>query len=1192
MSHEYCNLNEVLRWRAEHDSTQPAFTFLKESCEEEAQWSYAKLDHAARAIAGRLQKSVSIGQRILLLFPPSLEFVAAFWGCLYAGAIAVPAYPVRSPANLQRLKNIVQDCQPSAVLTTRRGLLRMKHAIDGDLAALEWIETDSLAQELADAWQEPQISRDSIALLQYTSGSTGQPKGVVVNHGNLLHNEEIIQSTFGQSNRSVIVGWLPLYHDMGLMGTILQPVYSGARCILMSPNAFLQQPFRWLKAISRYRATTSGGPNFAYELCVRKITDEECATLDLSSWTVAFNGAETVRAETLEKFAARFAEVGFSRKSFCPCYGLAEATLLVSAQSRKQQAAHLTIDANKLGHNRVKVVAAGAGAMDVVSCGRTADGHEIAIVDPETLRRRARNQVGEIWVAGPSVAKGYWNRPEETTRLFAARTTDTGEGPFLRTGDLGFIRNGSLFITGRSKDLIIIRGRNHYPQDIELTVQGAHPALKLGLGASFSVQGEEGEHLVVLHEVEHGKEQQLSGAIDSICQAIAEQHEIQAQAVVLLRSGTIPRTSSGKIQRYLCRDLFLQGKLSPILEWRAGERGPIASSTQAVLKSTEGLQEWLAEKLAVWAGVARENILVHEPISRYGLDSLASIELSHAAERELALSLPLTSLMQGKSIIELTRELINGQPAFAEIQAGNVIEEATLSEGQKSLWYMHRLAPESTAYNLAFVARIVNGADTGVLRHIFQTLADRHPSLRTTLHANNAGELFQRIHPLQNAAVVEIDASGWNDSVLEQHFQQAGDVHFNLELGPLFRVTLFRRSDSECFIAITLHHIIGDLWSLAMLLHEMGRLYAAETKGEKLTLPPPESSYSHFVLWQRKMLFGAEGARLQDYWTRQLEGELPVLELSTDRIRPTVQTYHGAAKPFDLGAELTRNLRNVCHDNTTTLNVILLAAFQVLLHRHSGQCDLLVGSPAVNRTRASWANVFGYFVNPVVLRSQLHRNLPFDEFLAETHTTVVEALEHQDYPFSTLVEKLQPDRDASRSPLFQVMFVFEKTRFLEEEGISAFALGGKGTRLEFDGLTFESVLLENTKALFDLTLRVAEAGEETRCSFEYNTDLFDEETISRMAEQWQQLLHGIVAAETTLVRDLPLLNDAERKQIVEGWNRTEQEYGQGWVHQLFEEQVARAPEAIAVEYEEERLNYGELNRRSNQLAHYLRSMGV
>src|SRR6478735_3134538 len=277
MSREYNNLNEVLRWRAEHSSNQPAFTFLKDNGEEEAQWSYAELDHAARAIAGRLQQSVAMGERILLLFPPSLEFVAAFWGCLYAGAIAVPAYPVRSQANVRRLKNIVEDCQPSAVLTTRRGLLRMKHAIDSDLAALQWIETDSLSRELADAWQEQQISRDSIALLQYTSGSTGQPKGVVVSHGNLLDNEEIIQSTFGQSRRSVIVGWLPLYHDMGLMGTMLQPVYAGARCILMSPNAFLQRPFRWLEAISRYRATTSGGPNFAYELCVRKITDEECA---------------------------------------------------------------------------------------------------------------------------------------------------------------------------------------------------------------------------------------------------------------------------------------------------------------------------------------------------------------------------------------------------------------------------------------------------------------------------------------------------------------------------------------------------------------------------------------------------------------------------------------------------------------------------------------------------------------------------------------------------------------------------------------------------------------------------------------------------------------------------------------------------------------------------------------------------
>jgi amino acid adenylation domain-containing protein/non-ribosomal peptide synthase protein (TIGR01720 family) len=1201
MAREYRNLNEILRWRADHDSDRPAFTFLKDGGEEELQWTYRELDSAARTIAARLQQSTSIGQRVILLYPPGLEFVAAFWGCLYAGVIAVPAYPVRSPRNMERIKNIARNSQPTAALTTRRGLLRMKNLMDRDLAALQWIETDYLSPDMADHWREQEISRDSIALLQYTSGSTGEPKGVVVSHGNLLHNEEAIQATFGQDSHSVIVGWLPLYHDMGLMGTMLQPVYSRARCVLMSPNAFLQHPFLWLNAISQYRATTSGGPNFAYDLCVRRITDEERARLDLSAWNVAFNGAEPVREETLEKFAFRFAGVGFAAKSFRPCYGLAEATLLVSGCTEKNQPAILTLDTAKLGQNRVQSAPARADATSVVSCGRIICGHGLAIVDPQTLTRCAPEQVGEIWIAGPSVAKGYWNRREESEHWFGAQIADSQEGPFLRTGDLGFIQDGNLFVTGRCKDLIIIRGRNHYPQDIEMTVQAAHPALRPGCGAAFSVEAEAEEQLVVLYEIEHGKEQQLDGMVDSIRQALIEQHEIQAHALLLLRAGTIPKTSSGKIQRYLCREQFTQGMLTPLLEWRSGSREaaiPILSRF-IVPKTVEDIQRWLAEKFAARAGIAPELIQMDAPVTRYGLDSLATMELAHAMERELGRVVPLPSLMQEKSITELARELLSlsreiAAPAFEDARQETVapeLEEVALSPGQQSLWYLHQLNPESTAYNLAFVARILNGVDTQILRRVFQSLVDRHASLRTTFHST-AGEPFQRIHASLEMFVSETDVSNWSDSALKQRFEEEAETHFDLEQGPLFQVALFRRSDSECFIAMTLHHIIGDLWSLALLIRETAEMYAAGTRGETLRLPPLESSYSNYVIWQRKMLSGTEGARLSSYWTTQLAGELPVLELPTDRIRPTIQIYNGATKAIDLSPELSYGLKALARENGTTLYVILLAAFQILLHRYSGQTDILVGSPSANRSRAEWAGLFGYFVNPIVLRTRFEGNPPFSRFLSEVRDMVLEALEHQDYPFVSLVQQLQPERDPSRSPLFQSMFVFEKTRFLEEEGISAFALAGGGARLELKGLTLESVASESRKALFDLTLTSAELKGVVRSSFEYNTGLFDEETITRMAGHWRQLLQGIVASQTAGIQDLPLLTEEEYQQITEEWNRTGRDYPQRWVQDLFEEQVRRTPEAVAVEYEDRQLKYEELNRRANQLAHYLIGLGM
>ena len=374
-----------------------------------------------------------------------------------------------------------------AALTTGSILSKITAQLSQDplLGSLRWLASDAVAEggagDWEGAWTEPQVTPESLAFLQYTSGSTSSPKGVMVSHGNILHNEGLIQRAFRQTARSTIVGWLPVYHDMGLIGNVIQPLYVGAACVLMSPVAFLQSPLRWLQAITRYRATTSGGPNFAFDLCARKVRQAQRDTLDLSSWQVAYNGAEPIRLETLERFSAAFEPCGFRREAFLPCYGLAEATLLVSGSLRTASPRVEHVQAVGLESHRVVEAAAGDGkAVPLVGCGEVTDGQELVIVHPDSSRRCAPDQVGEIWVAGPSIARGYWNRPEETERNFHARLAETGGGTFLRTGDLGFLKDGELFITGRLKDLVIIRGLNHYPQDIEQTVEKAHATLRPG----------------------------------------------------------------------------------------------------------------------------------------------------------------------------------------------------------------------------------------------------------------------------------------------------------------------------------------------------------------------------------------------------------------------------------------------------------------------------------------------------------------------------------------------------------------------------------------------------------------------------------------------------------------------------------------------------------------------------------------
>src|SRR5689334_18947067 len=455
-------LVDLLRGRLPAESNRTVYTFLVDGETEEINLTYGELDARARAIAARLQHLGAYAERVLLLYPPDLEYIAAFFGCLYAGAVAVPIFAPRANRSLSRLQAIAADAEAKVVLTTSAVFARIEPFLAqvSELQAMHWLATDDLDDETVQEWTETHLDSDTLAFIQYTSGSTASPKGVMVSHGNILHNEKMIQSAFRQTEESVILSWLPLYHDMGLIGGVLQPLYVGARCILMSPVSFLQKPSRWLEAISRYRATTSGGPNFAYDMCVQKIDAARRAELDLSSWSVAFNGSEPVRAETLKQFANAFASCGFRPEAFFPCYGLAEATLFVSGNPLVRPPVIKTFAAESLARHRVEEQAADVGAQELVSCGATFLNQKTLIVNPETSMPCAPDEVGEIWIAGDSVAQGYWKRPDETQQIFRARLTGVSCETFLRTGDLGFRHDGELFVTGRLKDLIIIRGRN------------------------------------------------------------------------------------------------------------------------------------------------------------------------------------------------------------------------------------------------------------------------------------------------------------------------------------------------------------------------------------------------------------------------------------------------------------------------------------------------------------------------------------------------------------------------------------------------------------------------------------------------------------------------------------------------------------------------------------------------------------
>ena len=703
---------DLVRRRAQDQPRRTAYIFLKDGEVEEARLTYAALDRWARRVAALLQLHLAPGSNVLLLLPPGLAYVTAVFGCLYAGVVAVPAYPPRGRRSLAQLRAIMADVGATVALTTGAifKLAQKRFAEVPALAELRWLTTDGLSGAGAQRWRRPQTDGDDLALLQYTSGSTAAPKGVMLTQANLLHQAALLQRRLQTTQESVGVFWLPPYHDMGLIGGILQTAYCGGTSVLMAPFDFLQRPRRWLQAISRYQATISAAPNFAYDLCARQIPPAQRAGLDLSHWRLALNGAEPVRPETLRRFAAVFAPHGFRLEAFYPCYGLSEATLLVSGAEPAAPSPVRAFQRAALTAGRaVEPSAADPQPQWLAGCGRAAPDQELLIVDPATRTRCPAGRVGELWVSGPSVARGYWNRPEATAETFRAFLADTGAGPYLRTGDLGFILDGELFLIGRLKDMIISRGRNHFAEDLERTASACHPALEPYGCAAFSVEREGAERLVIVLEIVRRALRSLNmqAIVAAIRRAISTTHQLQPQAIVLVKPGSLPRTTSGKIQRYACRQRYLAGTLAGVGEWVLASQEAAADDLAAPVQGDKLIEQLattappegrrlVGQYLAgVIAGVLNGGqaglIRPDQSLSALGFDSLAALALKNRLELDFGLVIPMNKFLETPDIGRLSDLLFDllaqGRP---ETMAGRI----TPAEAERLLADLDRLSNE------------------------------------------------------------------------------------------------------------------------------------------------------------------------------------------------------------------------------------------------------------------------------------------------------------------------------------------------------------------------------------------------------------------------------------------------------------------------------------------------------------------
>ncbi len=1198
-------LVDLFEWRVGQAADATAYAFVRDDLSLVKSITYAELSQSVHALAAYLSSRSAPGSRVLLLYGPGFEFVRAFWACVMAGLVAVPVSspdPSRIKGAITRLRSIMSDADASLVLTDSHGL-ELAASVDGT-DARAWVATDAIKDEVA-RFQSAKVAPNDLCYLQYTSGSTSTPRGVMISHANALANLSGLSHTQQPNRGSRLLSWLPHFHDYGLVYGILWPLYAGMPAYLMSPLTFLRRPLRWLEAIDHFAITFSGAPNFAYASCLQALARRPSWSAHLESWQVASCGAEPIQAATMSGFVSAFKVHGFGSAALAPAYGLAETTLLACGRPHGTPATLSHFDSAMLSQSRVLEATPGAaGSSRLVSSGRAIPGMTVRVVDPITLQPAPADAIGEIWLAGSSVGQGYWNKPEATASNFGQPLGDAPGFAFLRTGDLGFIHQGEVFITGRLKDMVIVHGRNIYPQDVEWTVEHAAVGLRAGYGAVFGVDGDDGEKLVVVQEVERSSQSgDLAAIAQAIRSAIAQAHELPVHAIALVRAGAVPRTTSGKIQRQACRASFLDRSLPvlwmdvPANEDDAGSQAkPSSLASAGTTTHTASCEPLIIGMISRLTHQPTASINPNASAIENGLHSLTSFQLLNELESALGLTLPITLALAQTSLRSLAHEvdaLASNPDAPAKVLVANETAEAStrqtgtpqpLSAQQEGVWLAGNMGAPSR-YHLAQATHLLGPLDVAALESSFQTLIERHESLRTAFVERDGipEQLVLTPGPfkIRVSDLSEMDALPQSTQV-QQAMQADVSQAFDLAQAPLLRVHVYRTGAQDHHVLIVIHHLVSDGRSASMLLHELSLLYQARVGGPE-TLPsnaePNQTPlpYADYVMQQRHWLRSTNAATHQAYWHQQLRDVSP-LALATDRPRPARPTFRSATLPFEWPAALFDELGYMATTHKVSLFAVLLSAFQTLMLRYTHQDNFAVASPIAGRIDGRFATTLGLFTNTLVLRADVADNPRFADLLARVWRTVLNAYEHQAFPTDRIVAELGQTRDLDRPSFFQV-------------GMALQNMGD--TKLHLHGLDATPLPMHTGTTRTDLWISFQTSDGLLRGEIEYATDLFDQPTIERLSRHLLNLLRSAVARPEAPLSSLAILDEGERQRMIGDWNATQRNDRPSLcVHEHFEAQVLRTPDHAAVVLDDQSLTYDQLNRRANRLAHRLKSFGV
>ncbi|AKJ29468.1 condensation domain-containing protein [Caldimonas brevitalea] len=1078
------DLVTALRLRALLHPERSAIEFLGDGDNVTERLSYGQLDQRAQALAAVLQEAAAPGERALLLFPTGPDYVIAFFACLYAGVVAVPLYPPETgqPQAVKRLFNVAEDARPALALTDAAGLEAVvQHQLQRP--GMRVLVTPQ-CEGAPGAWRERTARSDELAFLQYTSGSTATPKGVMVRHEHLLANHHALSQGMDEQPGDRHFSWLPLFHDMGLIFGLLQPLLQGSTLFLMSPKRFIERPRRWLEAVSRHRIRLSGGPDFAYRLCADRVRPASVAGLDLSCWEVAYCGAEPVRQSTFEAFCQLATPLGFRGRAFRPSYGLAEATLFVSAAGGQDQVADM-FDTAALALGRAEPAPQGTS---LVACGAPAGGTQVRIVAPDTGAVLPEGQVGEIWVQGPTVAGGYWGHGAATAASFAA-TDAEGHGPCLRTGDLGFIHAGQLYISSRLKDLVILRGRNHYPQDIELEIELRVPGVRPGRVAVFAAEVNDAETIGVAAEVARVKtgEARHAEVIEAIRQAVAEAFGEPAGAIALLKPGTLPKTSSGKLRRSACRDGWRDGSLQTLALYRAD--GPAAAPSSAAVLSTD-TERQLA---TLWAELLDlDQVGAHDNFFALGGQSLLMTQLAARVQTDFGVALPLAACFTAANLAELARRIDEAPrvPVRAGLQPRVRSTADTtllpLSYAQRRLWFLQSLEPTSAFYHVAIGLAFSGPVDPARWQAALDALVQRHEVLRTVF-VEAAADPCQQVLPDMAVPLMQRDAE--DEQVERRLVRQLLAVPFDLTRGPLLRALLLDAASARPRLVLVMHHIAVDGAALKPLLADLALHYAGAE------LAPVPLQYADFTLWQQAELAPRLPA-LVEAWRAQLLDAPVLTTLPPDLPRPPAQTHAGASLHRQLSPALVEALDKWARAERATLFMALFAAYAATLAEASGQTDLVIGTDIANRHEPGTESIVGFFVNQLPVRCRVPSAAGATAWLVQVRDTLLAAYTLQDLPFDQLVEALRPPRTLAHAPVFQTKFVFQDA---------------PSTHSLAPGLSMQPFDIPRESAELDLLFDLSRGPEGVAVRIEYAADLYRSDTVARFAARFIARLEAWVA---------------------------------------------------------------------------------